>query len=65
MHFWPNLSINKITSPTMGQVRGNRPKGLKDEEWNAILADELLNRQIALNKVPKASKKSALKTRED
>jgi len=49
----------------MGQVRGNRPKGLKDEEWNAILADELLNRQIALNKVPKASKKSALKTRED
>ena len=59
MHYWPNLSINKITTPNMGAVRGNRPKGLKDEEWNAILADELLNRQISLNTVPKVSKKES------
>ena len=57
MHSWPNPSIAKITTPNMGSIRGNRPKGLKDEEWNALLADERLNRQITLNTVPKASKR--------
>jgi len=56
MHFWPNLSITKINTPTLGQVKANRPKGLKDEEWNLIIADERLNRQIVLNTVPKPSK---------
>jgi hypothetical protein len=56
MHFWPNLSINKSNTPRLGQVKANRPKGLKDEEWNAIVADERLNRQIILNTVPKPSK---------
>ena len=56
MHLWPNPSINKINTPTLGHVKANRPKGLKDEEWNAIVADERLNRQIILNTVPKPSK---------
>jgi len=56
MHFWPNLSITKINTPTLGHVKANRPKGLKDEEWNLIIADERLNRQIVLNTVPKPSK---------
>ena len=58
MSSWPNPSIAKITTPNMGTIKGNRPKGLKDEEWNAIVSDERLNRQITLNCVPKASKKS-------
>jgi hypothetical protein len=56
MHFWPNPSINKIITPSLSQVKANRPKGLKDEEWNSIVADERLNRQIILNTVPKPSK---------
>jgi len=56
MHFWPNLSINKIKTPTLGFVKANRPKGLKDEEWNLIVAEERLNRQIVLNTVPKPSR---------
>lgn len=64
MHFWPNPSLTKMNTPSIGSVRANRPKGLKDEEWNALLADELLNRQISLNTVPKPSKKSALNSRE-
>jgi hypothetical protein len=56
MHLWPNPSILKIITPRLGQVKSNRPKGLKDEEWNAIVADERLNRQIILNTVPKPSK---------
>jgi len=58
MSSWPNPSIAKITTPNMGVIKGNRPKGLTDEEWNALIADELLNRQTTLNCVPKASKKS-------
>jgi hypothetical protein len=57
MHYWPNPSLAKINTPNIGSVRGNRPKGLKDEEWNALVADEVLNRQITLNTVPKPSKR--------
>jgi hypothetical protein len=57
MHYWINPSLIKINTPTIGSVRGHRPKGLKDEEWNSLLADEVLNRQIVLNTVPKPSKK--------
>jgi hypothetical protein len=56
MHLWPNPSILKIITPRLGQIKSNRPKGLKDEEWKLILADERLNRQIILNTVPKPSK---------
>ena len=56
MHLWPNPSILKSRTPRIGTVRGSRPKGLKDEEWNLILADERLNRLITLNAVPKPSK---------
>jgi hypothetical protein len=57
MHIWPSLQLLKTRTPNLGTVRGNRPKGLKDEEWSAILADERMNRLISLNAVPKASKK--------
>jgi hypothetical protein len=57
MHLWPNLSITKINTPTLGHVKANRPKGLKDEEWNRIIADERMNKLIVLNQVPKESKK--------
>jgi len=57
MHYWQNPSILKCNTPNMGSVRANRPKGLKDEEWAAILGDEKLNRLISLNAVPKASKR--------
>jgi hypothetical protein len=56
MHLWPNPSILKSRTPSIGTVRGSRPKGLKDEEWNLILADERLNRLITLNAVPKPSR---------
>jgi len=57
MHVWPNPSLSKINTPNIGSIRGNRPKELKDEEWNALIAEEVLNRQITLNTVPKPSKK--------
>jgi hypothetical protein len=62
MHFWPNLSITRTHKAyNLNKVKANRPKGLKDEEWNAIVADEKLNKLIVLNKVPKASRKPSSK----
>jgi len=60
MHFWPNLSITK-TQTSMGKFKGNRPKGLKDEEWDAMVAEYLYNKQLVLNCVPKLSKKEFVK----
>ena len=59
MHIWPSIQLLKTRTPNIGTVRGNRPKGLKDEEWSAILADERLNRLITLNAVPKPSMKDS------
>jgi len=58
MHFWPNLSITKAAKfSNVKRVLANRPKGLKDEEWKVIVAEERLNKKILLNTVPKPSKK--------
>jgi len=58
MHFWPNLSITKSAKFTnVKKVLANRPKGLKDEEWSAIVAEEKLSKKILLNTVPKESRK--------
>ena len=62
MHFWPNLSITRTHEAyNVKKVKANRPKGLKDEEWNAIVADEKLNKLIVLNKVPKVSRRVSSK----
>ena len=62
MHFWPNLSITKAAKfSNVKRVLANRPKGLKDEEWKAIVAEEKLNKKILLNAVPKPSKKVSAK----
>ena len=45
----------------MGKFKGNRPKGLKDEEWDAMVAEYLYNKQLVLNCVPKLSKKEFVK----
>ena len=58
MHFWPNLSITRASKAyDVKKILANRPKGLKDEDWNRIVADEKMNKLIALNQVPKESKK--------
>jgi len=58
MHFWPNLSITRtLKAYNVKKVLANRPKGLKDEEWNALVAEEKLNKKIILNTVPKESRK--------
>jgi hypothetical protein len=58
MHFWPNLSITRASKVfNVKKILANRPKGLKDEEWNAIVADHKLNKKIVLNTVPKESRK--------
>jgi len=64
MHFWPNLSITKAKD-SLGNFRGNRPKGLKDEEWNVLVSEERMNKLIAINKVPKASKRAGGPSRAD
>jgi len=58
MHFWPNLSITRASKAfNVNKTLANRPKGLKDEEWNALVAEEKLNKKIMLNTVPKESRK--------
>jgi hypothetical protein len=58
MHFWPNLSITRASKAfNVNKTLANRPKGLKDEEWATIVAEEKLNKKIMLNTVPKESKK--------
>jgi len=56
MHYWPNLSITKALD-SIGSFKGNRPKGITDDAWQSMIAEFRLNKQIALDKVPKASKK--------
>jgi len=60
MHYWPNPSITK-TQSSMGKLRGNRPKGLTDDEWQSMVAAQLFNKQLLLNCVPKVSKKEFVK----
>ena len=60
MHYWPNPSITK-NQASLGKFKGNRPKGLTDEAWKALVAEYLLNKQITLNCVPKLSKKEFVK----
>jgi len=58
MHSWPNLSITRASAKfNVKNILANRPKGLTDEEWNAIASDHKLNKKIMLNTVPKESKK--------
>ncbi len=57
MHYWPNPSIAK-TSTSMGRFKGNRPKGISDDTWKAMVAEELLNKQILLDCVPKTSRRA-------
>ena len=62
MHFWPNPSITKtLNAFNFKKTKANRPKGLKDEEWKALLAEEKLNKLIVLNKVPKPSRSTPSK----
>jgi len=56
MHIWPNPSITK-TRNSMPKFRAKRPKGVTDEEWKAMIAEQLYNKQLVLDCVPKASKK--------
>lgn len=66
MHSWSNLSITKSSdSFNVKKFLANRPKGLKDEEWNILVAEEKLNKRIMLNTVPKESKKVVPRQRKD
>jgi len=56
MHYWPNPSILKSTS-SMRKFKANRPKGITDDAWRAMVAEELYNKQLMLDCVPKLSKK--------
>jgi len=56
MHYWPTVSILK-SQHSLPAFRARRPKGLTDEEWNVLCAEEKMNKLITINKVPKASKK--------
>jgi hypothetical protein len=56
MHYWQNPSITK-TQTSLPKFRAKRPKGLTDEEWDAIVAEARLNKQLVLDCVPKISKK--------
>ena len=58
MHSWPNLSITRASAKfNVKNILANRPKGLTDEERNAIASDHKLNKKIMLNTVPKESRK--------
>ena len=58
MHIWSNLSIFKGNNKTR-KFTANRPKGLKDEEWKAMVAEYRLNRQLMTNTAPKLSRKES------
>jgi len=59
MHFWPNLSIIRASNKwNVNKALANRPKGLTDEEWKAVVADHKLNKKIMLNTVLKESRKA-------
>jgi hypothetical protein len=63
MHLWPNLSTIRASKGfNVKKALANRPKGLKDEEWVAIVAEHKLNKKIMLNTVPKESKKGQKST---
>jgi hypothetical protein len=56
---WPNKSIIKSSSLyNFKKILANRPKGISDEDWNAYVAEEKLNKLIILNKVPKSKRPS-------
>ena len=62
MHFWPNPSITKtLKAFDFKKVKANRPKGLSDKDWQEIVADQKMNKLIALNAVPKVSRKDEKK----
>jgi hypothetical protein len=62
MHFWPNPSITKTTNAfNFKKVKANRPKEISDKDWNEIIAEEKLAKLVALNAVPKASRREEKK----
>jgi hypothetical protein len=64
MHTWPNLSIVRASKKwDVTNLLAKRPKGLSDEEWNAVVTDHKLNKKIMLNTVPKESQKKQPSTR--
>ena len=66
MHFWPNPSIIKTNKAfNFKKIKANRPKDIKDEDWNAIIAEEKLNKLIVLNRVPKPSRNTKNNSRGD
>ena len=59
MHIWPCKSITKSSKQfNVKTILANRPKGLADADWKAIVADHKMNKLIVLNQVPKESKKA-------
>jgi len=66
MHTRISSAIIKSSSLyNVKNVLANRPKGLKDEQWKAIVAEEKLNKKIVLGTVPKESKKLVKPTSKD
>lgn len=62
MHYWPNPSIIKtMKAYDFKKVKANRPKGVSDKDWNEIVAEERMNKLVALNAVPKISRASSTK----
>jgi hypothetical protein len=62
MHTWISLATIKSSNLyNVKKVLANRPKGLKDEQWKAFVAEEKLNKKIVLNAVPKPSRKAPAK----
>ena len=62
MHFWPNPSITKtLKAFDFKKVKANRPKGLSDKDWQEIVADQKMSKLIAINAVPKTSKRDEKK----
>jgi hypothetical protein len=54
MHLWPCKNIIKADSKyNVKKLMANRPKGLKDEDWNEIVSNAKMDKLIVLNQVPK------------
>ena len=53
MHIWPNKSTIKGSKAyDVNNLLANRPKGLAEEVWTAIIADYKYNKKVVLGTLP-------------
>jgi GTP-binding protein EngB required for normal cell division len=66
MHIWQNKSIIKSHKMTdVKAIMANRPKDQTDEEWNAYIKEEKINKLILLDKLLKVSQKAFRKNNKE